>query len=463
MIRLQSLFLFTVCSFVPIGCVFAPDGTNAERERLTDAGRAYEREDRALPELSESPTPDEFLARAALANGELEAAFHEWRAALARVDVEGAWPNTNVALDFEYMFSSGSASAFDRTTIGAGFDPMQNLDWPSETKRAAHVAFAEARAAGERFRAARFALARRVTELVADGALLEERVRAQRERVDLARVASDTSAARIESGGRQRALVDAQLDSVRQEVELVRLESELVAARTALNALVARDPSAPLRFALPPPEELPADDDLLAAGAAANPELAALALEVEGRTDALELARLRRLPDVSPFVAFTGSASQSIGAMLSLPLHRVKLNAEIEIARAELDRARALARQARADRGAELVARLFALRSTDTLAAYFDRSLTPAAAQLEQSAQDAYVAGSTDLPEWIESRTFALELRVARAELVAERSRIVAAIEELIGEDIQNVRLRAEANEANPAQISMTTTMEVKR
>ena len=49
------------------------------------------------------------------------------------------------------------------------------------------------------------------------------------------------------------------------------------------------------------------DAALIAVAVAQNPELAALAQQVAGRSDAVELARLAYLPDIIPSANITGS------------------------------------------------------------------------------------------------------------------------------------------------------------
>src|SRR4029079_10911316 len=101
------------------GCVLAPRGTRREQSRLAAGGRTYEPpfEKRELPELPDQPTWRDVLQRAFLANGELEAAYFEWKAALARIPQVANYPNTNLAPSFSYMFSGDRMKSFDRTTV----------------------------------------------------------------------------------------------------------------------------------------------------------------------------------------------------------------------------------------------------------------------------------------------------------------------------------------------------------
>src|SRR5688500_11131885 len=101
------------------GCVLAPKAAKDEEAALREAGRPYIApvDRRALPDLPEAPGWEPILNRAFLANGELEAAYFDWAAAVSRIQQAGAYPNTPVALSFEYMFSGGNMKAWDRTTV----------------------------------------------------------------------------------------------------------------------------------------------------------------------------------------------------------------------------------------------------------------------------------------------------------------------------------------------------------
>ncbi|HVS09871.1 MAG TPA: TolC family protein, partial [Planctomycetota bacterium] len=278
------------------GCVLAPAGLEEERERADAAGSAYAQpaEQRELPEI---PSPADWrtvLERAFLANGDLEASYFQWRAALERVEAAAGWPNTDLMPSFSYMFSSGSMKAWDRTTVNVGFDASENLQLPVKTRKAGEVALAEARAAAERFRAAKFALQRRVLESWLDLALAQERLRVARIDLELLRVVAGTAAPRVQAGGPQRDLLKADIEVREAENRVLDIEAEARAMRAMLNGMLAREPGAPLAIgdALPEPRPLPSDDaEVLALGVEANPELAALVERITGREDALELAR----------------------------------------------------------------------------------------------------------------------------------------------------------------------------
>src|SRR5438874_13458247 len=91
---------------VPAGCVLAPREWDTEKQRAARAAEPYRRPfaRRTLPELPAQPTWQEVLRRALLANGDLEAAYHEWSAAVWRVQQAGAYPNSSLSVGFQYAF-----------------------------------------------------------------------------------------------------------------------------------------------------------------------------------------------------------------------------------------------------------------------------------------------------------------------------------------------------------------------
>ncbi len=426
------------------GCVLAPDGYDAERERATAAGAPYERpaDERDLPELRARPPWREVLARAFAANGDLEAAYFEWRAAVERVEIAAGWPNTDLMPSFSYMFSDESMKAWDRTTVSLGFDASENLQLPVKTRKAAEVALAEARAAGERFRAAKFALQRQVLDAWLDLALAEARLHIARTDLELLRVVAGTAGPRVQAGGPQLDLVKADIEVREAENSVLNVEADARAMRAMLNGMLAREPDAPLEVAeeLPDPRSLPVDDaEVLALGVDASPELAALVEQVAGREDALELARLMYLPNFNPFAGLTGSVSQMVGVSVMLPTTLPEIRGGINEARAMLSEARAMERQTRRDRAASFVAALVALRNSAREAQLFEEGVLPAAQLLADTTRQSYAAGSADLLELIDAQRTLLDVRLVIAEARVERERRVAEIEQLAGIDLETL------------------------
>jgi outer membrane protein TolC len=443
------MFRFAICSCLALllvsagGCVLRPAGAVEEKRRMTDAGRPYAppAEQRELPEVSDPADWRAVLRRAFLANGDLEAAYFEWSAAVARIDQAANWPNSNLAPSFSYMFSGGRMKAWDRTTVNVAFDPMQNVSFPTKTARAGAMALENARAAGRRFAARKFSLQKQVMQAWLDAALMEEQIRIQRDNVSLLRILSETAADRVRAGAPQQDLLKAQIAHRLAEGELARMEAEHHGMEAMLNGLMRRDPHAALN--LPPalPEPRPVwvgDDRLMAAAVDEAPELSALARDVAARRDALELARMRFIPDVNPMAAFTGSVSQMAGAMVVLPTMVPAIRASIEEARAMLRASEAVVRQSRADRGAAFVAALSAMRNAERLVGLYRDTVLPKAEQALASSRQAYAAGQVAFVELIDSQRTLLDVRLMIAQARVEREKRLAEIEAMAGVDVES-------------------------
>ncbi len=426
------------------GCALTPKGAKEEEARLSAAGAKYEKpfEQRTLPEIPAEPSWRDVLHRAFLANGDLEAAYFDWKAAVQRIEIASAYPNSNVTLGYSYTFSSERMKTFDRMTFSAGFDSMENLSFPTKVMQKGKVALDEARASGERFRAAKFDLQRRVLTAWAEYGLLGERLRVQQEQVSLARTALGATRARVVAGGAQQDLLRAEVALRTAENATKDIEAELSASRAMLNGLLAREPDAALAppQAPPLPRAIPADDSiLLAAAVDQNPELSALAHQVQGRADALELARLQWIPDINPSVVFSGSIAQAIGAAIVLPTTIKEIQGGIKEAEAMLRGNQAVLRQAHRDRAGSFVATLVALRNAERQASLFESEVIPLSERVLDIVPRSYSAGASSYVDLIEAQNTLLGARLFLAEARAAREKRLAELEALMGTDVETL------------------------
>ena len=437
--HLQNVVAVLVAGSLVGGCVLAPREAKTEQSAVRAAGAPYSRpfEKRQLPDLPERPKWREVLRRALLANGELEAAYFEWAASVARIDQAGGYPNTALSLDFEQMIEGGTFVGDTTVTVGA--DPMESLAFPPKIYQAGKVATDDARAAGKRFQAKKLDVQRQVLSAWVDYALLAERLRIQQQNLTLLKLINDTAVARVQAGAQQQDLLRAEVEYRRAENELRGMEAEQPQTRAMLDAMLGRAPDAALAppDQLPAPRDVPVDDaQLLALAAENNPELADLALQVKGRRDALELARLQLIPDFNPFAGFTGDVSQFVGLGLSIPTFQPAMYGMIKEARADLRRMQAMYRQAKFDRAARVVAALYSIRNSERQADLFERSIVPAAERIVDNTRQAYAAGTGSFLDLVEAQRTLLEVRLTAAEARAAREKGVAELESLIGNEI---------------------------
>ena len=425
------------------GCVLAPRAAEEQRAALARAGSAYRApfEARDLPALPSAPTRTEIVRRALAANGDVEVAYFDWAAAVHRIDRAGAYPNTAFSLDVSRALSGGG-SAFDRTSATLGFDPMENLSFPTKVYQAAVVATDDARAAERRLVAARFEVQRRALASWIDYGLRAERLRLADAALALATLDARGAAARVAGGAASAELTRA--ESARRLADDTRatLVAEQDAARVRLTALLALPAATPLAApaALEPVRAIPGDDAwLLRVAAEQDPTLAALALDVTGRADAVELARQQYIPDFNPFVGTEGAASQVAGLAISIPTLLREVGAMIRESRANLAAATARQRQAGFDRTASLVAALVMVRNADRRIALARGPLGRLAADAVASAGRAYANGDGAAADLVAARRAELDVRMLAAEAWAARETAVAELESLVGIDVETL------------------------
>jgi len=299
------------------------------------------------------------------------------------------------------------------------------------------VAFEEALAAGRRFEAQRLALRAEVLSDWAEWSALGERLAAQEENLALLESLERQGRAAVGTGAPQATLLDRQVELVEARNALATLRAEVDGRRAALNARLLREPEAPL--ALPAAPEAarprPSDADILRAGIAANPELAALAHESAARGEAAELAALRWFPNVAPSAQAGGGMDESLSLGFTLPITVPSVRAAIRQAQAQAEAAAARLRQGALDARAALAAELSALHADEQVLAALTDALAPTAQALVDNRRRAYVTGAGGLAELIEAQRALLELRVARAEAAAARETRLASIERITGVD----------------------------
>lgn len=441
--RLAAVVLVAVAS----GCVLAPRAAREEQAAVARAGEAYRGPfaDRALPALPAAPTWRDVVTRTLVASGELEAAYFAWAAAAHRIDQAGAYPNTPFSLDVSRALSGGG-SGFERTSLVLGFDPMEDLAFPTKVYQAAKVATEAARTAGQRLVALRFDVQRRTLNAWHAYALLAERVRIAEAQAALATLDVETAGARVAGGGERRMLVAAESARVMAENEVARLAATLSRTRATLNGSMSRAPDAPLAppAELEPDRPLPADDAwLLAVAAKRDPELATLALEVDGQRDALALARQRYIPDFNPFVGTDGAAAQMAGLMISIPTLLREVGAMVRAARAELDAAQARRRQAGFDRAAAVVATLVLARDAERRVAVYSGPLQALAERAVETADVAYGGDVGPYADLVQTRRTRLDVRLLVAEARTARAQAVADLEALFGIDAETLTASA--------------------
>ena len=126
--------VITVLTLVLGGCTVHPHGEGQERTLAREAGVAYAPpvEQRVLPELTPEAGPEDLVRYALLANGDLEARYWEWRAAIEQIPMAGT-QKTGLELSLQAMLSN-AGTGLENITVGIANDGMNALEMPSKLR-----------------------------------------------------------------------------------------------------------------------------------------------------------------------------------------------------------------------------------------------------------------------------------------------------------------------------------------
>jgi outer membrane protein TolC len=420
------------------GCAVHPPGEQAERDRAQEAGRAFEQPE-PQPPLPEHPSWQDYLQRAFVQNATLAQRYFEWRAALEQIPQDASPPN--VALSFDVLFTKENMKLWDRTTLGLSNDPMTNIPFPSKLAAAGERALAEARVAGARFEAEKFALQRRVLWAYLDLAWLAEAQRLRREMVDLLRATVRSLGAGFASGGAtEKDLLEVQTELDLEQNAVLDLDTEIHHVAVRLNALIgepaARPVPAPER--LPDPRPLPvSESDLLVLGAEKSPELGVMVREVQARSRGVDLAQQGWIPDFGLSASLTGSVERMLGAMVVLPVRVEAIQAGIDQAQASLRAAEQARLQYERDLAASFLVNLQVMKNSDRAAALFEQTLIPRARAVVEAARTEYTQGRGRYAQVLEAQRTWLSARLTLAQFRIEREKALAAIESFAAVDVE--------------------------
>lgn len=350
----------------------------------------------ALDSLQSQSTLDlGLLERAVLErNSSLGAGRAAWRGGEAAADEAGGLDDP--MLEIMTAPRSWSSSTVDPATMVALSQRLPLFGQRGLKARAAH---AEARALGEDYRGARLDALREARRafyeyfLAARGHAVNAEIKdllGQVRRTAVARYASGTAG--IEDALRADVEI-AMLDH--EDVELTR-EQRVAAAR--LNALLQRDPGAPLpeppgEITLPP---APArSDSLLALALGSRPELKSWAAQRDSRAAELSLARRQRLPEFTLTARYdryweVSELRPSAGISLNLPIQFGRLGAAERAARAGVEQTEYRRKAAEAEIGAEVETALAGVQETEHEIHIMRERVLPATERALQAVRAGY-------------------------------------------------------------------------
>ncbi|MCX7009687.1 MAG: TolC family protein, partial [Kiritimatiellaeota bacterium] len=374
------------------GC--ATPAEKAEQRALQQVTKQYrpQSEKPALPQLTTSAPLAEFLTYALLNHPDVEAAYFDWAASVARITSAGAPPDP--ALTFQ----------MDIQSIVTSLMPGLMFNFPGTGKLRAQAAVAAAESAGKyytfeaRVLAAAFAVKKTYYQLY----FLTEKIAVNR--ATLAVLGNVEAVARQRNVVNQATLQDvlrAQMEQERLRTEIANLEDSrqplAVQFKAALGLPVdAPEPPQPMRFETTKLAVAPSN--LLAAAYARNPRLKVLAADVQRAMAALQLAAKAGVPDFSAGLEADLKMTPLLyrpQASVTLPIWRSKIRAQLAEAQAQKSAAQARLTGEQIALAVELAEQTYILREAQRNLALAQDSILPKARLALESARAGYLSNQS--------------------------------------------------------------------
>jgi cobalt-zinc-cadmium efflux system outer membrane protein len=220
------------------------------------------------------------------------------------------------------------------------------------------------------------------------------------------------------------------------------LRAQVPVERARLNALAGRgaEELLDLPAGMPAPRTLAhSEADLIRLAAERSPEVLALAREIEAGKEGIRLAELEFVPEFGlSGGADLGGIAQTIGGMITMPILRYEaIRGGIEEARARLEAASAMRRQASNDAAARMLLDLRGLSDAERQIALFQGAIIPRTDMAQAIGPRRLLLGGGLAPGPPRQLAHAARCREMLARLLAEREKLLADLEALAAVDAE--------------------------
>jgi len=398
-----------------------------------------------LPTLDENATIDTYLTYAALNNPGLEAAFHNWKAALERVPQAKSLPDPR----FSYRYYIEQVET--RTgPMRHAFDLSQSFPWLGKLGLAGDVAAQAAKVAHEQYEAAKLELFFVVKHAYYEYYYLSRALAVTRDNVTLVKHLEGVARTRY------KAAAGSHPDIMRAQIELGKLEDRLNSLQdlrgpmaTRLNAALNRpsDADLPGPTALQPTAISLSDSELQTRLIHNNPRLQALVFEADKQASAGRLARKQYAPDMALGVNYidigryesvgsgVDSGRDAVSVMLSLniPIWGRKYGAGVREAQLKRQAAIKQKKDSENQLQAQLQMVTFQRRDAERKLDLYGKGLILKAQQSLKVAEQAYRSSGGSFLDLIDTQRSLLEFQLAYERALTDHELSVARIAMLIG------------------------------
>jgi outer membrane protein TolC len=398
--------------------------------------------------LGENPVLSDYLRYAALNNAGLKAAFEQWRMAVEQVPQAQSLPDPK--------FTYGYFIEEVETRVGPQqnkLEIMQTFPWFGKIEARTDVAASNAKAARQRYEAAKLKLFFEVKDAYYEYVYLAGAIKIAQENLELIK--------HFEQVARTKYVTSAigHPDVIRAQVELARLEDHVKTLEELRTPIVARLNASLNRRSLeilPWPQEEQkfqaeqvSRQKVIALLREQNPQLKALDFEREAAQYRLELAKKNFWPDVGVGLGWidTGSAMNPgtpdsgkdpiiLMFTMNVPIWRESYKAAELQAKADVRRAS----QQKTEMENTIVARaeraLYDFEDSSRKTKLYGDVLVPKAEELLGASETAYQAGTIDFLSLINAQQKLLEFQLRYERAVTDNRQGLARLEMLVGSEL---------------------------
>jgi len=403
-----------------VGCKgTATKGEREARRQVQAVAGDYRPEGRKpeLPALTSQSGLSNFLTYALLNQPQVEAAYFDWMAAVERITVQRSLPDPQLTFQMDIQDVV--------TSLMPGL--MMSFPGMGKLRAAGAVATAESQAKYFGFREASLESGYAVQRAYYRLYFLEEKIRVNRENLDLLEDLERLARAQNEVG---KATLQ---DVLRAQIEMDRLRNEIVNLEDSREPLLAQFKAAlGMGADQPPPpvpgrfESTPLDvtaDGVLEAALTENTRLKAMAADVHAAEAAIRLAYKARMPDTSVGLMADAEMSPVLyrpWGTVSLPLWRDKLAAQVAEAQANKRAGEARLSAEQIGLAVDVAERSFVYREATRNLEVLQNQLLPRQRQSLEVARSGYLAGQVDFLNLTDAEQtllrFSLDLVEARTQ-----------------------------------------------
>jgi outer membrane protein TolC len=396
--------------------------------------------DSSYPGIDQPITAEQLAAWVLEANPSLAAAQAAADSAAYRIDAAGAFDDPILS----YGVAPGTANG--NRGLNQKLDFSQKIPWPGTLAARQAAARHEAIAADRDVDALRLQVIAQAKSAYAEWRFIGEGLAIHHATQALLDELIAVARTRYAAGRTSKQdVLQAEVERTDLDNQLLRLHRLQTSVQARINALLNRQPDAPLAEAalLPPLSAPPTLEVMKTLALAQHPELSRLDAQISASKSRVTLAEKAFYPDFQVGVGYNslwdGADKRAIiGVSINLPLNRSKRKSELNRTRADSRRAQWSLVARRAKLLADLAQALAEVLEAHASVALYQDELLPLSAEYLQAALADYQSGSGAFLNVItaEKRKLSTDLALARAS--ADYTRHLAQLERWVGGSIHS-------------------------